>query len=155
MPSLMLVLSARNRRRYFISSDGVITFLFLLGPPGNLKKYKKKENYYASDSSSRCMISNSSRQISSSSIISISRRILPEIVLYASFSFALLILYNDNNQSKYSVVHFLYNVTLCYYILIVFIFFIECIPVLMRLVSRTSWQPEEVQREGDLLCFLL
>ncbi len=35
-----------------------------------------------------------------------------------------------------------------YYIFIVSIFFIECIPV-----SRTSWQPEEVQREGDLLCF--
>jgi len=31
---------------YLISSDGVISFLFLLGPPGNLKKYKKRENYH-------------------------------------------------------------------------------------------------------------
>ena len=79
---------------YFISSDGVITFLFLLGPPGNLKKYKKKENYYASDSSSRCMI-------------------LPEVIMsdnFVSLIFALLM--SDNyNQSKYSVAHFLYNVT--------------------------------------------
>ena len=60
LPSLMLVLSARKLTidagswplkccsGYLKSSDGVITFLFLLGPPGNLKKYKKKENYYAS-----------------------------------------------------------------------------------------------------------
>jgi hypothetical protein len=84
------------------------------------------------------------------SIISISRRILPEVVLSASLSFALLILDNDN-QSKYSVVHFCTTLPSAtgsgeYYILIVFIFFIECIPVLGRL--------EEVQREGDLLCFL-
>ena len=96
---------------YFISSDGVITFLFLLGPPGNLKKNKNKENYYASDSSSRCMI-----------------------IFCTTLPCA-----TGSGE---------------YYILIVSIFFIKCIPVVGRLVSRTSWQPEEVQREGDLLCFL-
>ena len=127
MLNYMLKINSLN----LISSDGVISFLFLQRPPGNLKKYKKRENYYASDRSSRCMISSSRRQISSSRSISssisigkssssISSRISSSILPYLSFlsaslTFALLMLDNDN-QSKYSVVHFLYNVTQSYWI---------------------------------------